>query len=152
MEIKIRTAKSDDIYLIADFQLAMALETENLKLDLNVVRRGVAYVIDNPTTGEYYLMEVNEKVVASTLILFEWSDWRNAKVLWIHSVFVLPEFRNKGVFKYLYRYLQNKVNNNPEFSGLRLYVDKRNTIAQEVYLKLGMNADHYQLFEFMKCP
>jgi hypothetical protein len=33
--------------------------------------------------------------------------------------------------------------------GLRLYVDERNTRAQKVYKALGMNGDHYRVFEAM---
>ena len=29
-------------------------------------------------------------------------------------------------------------------------VDRRNTAAQEVYRRLGMNGEHYQVFEWMK--
>jgi len=29
-------------------------------------------------------------------------------------------------------------------------LDKRNTPAQEVYTKLGMNGEHYLVFEWMK--
>ena len=35
------------------------------------------------------------------------------------------------------------------YGGVRLYVDKTNTNAQRVYSKLGMNGEHYQLFEYM---
>ena len=34
--------------------------------------------------------------------------------------------------------------------GLRLYVDKTNTRAQKVYENLGMNGEHYHLYEWMK--
>jgi hypothetical protein len=34
--------------------------------------------------------------------------------------------------------------------GLRLYVDKRNISAQIVYESLGMNGEHYQLYEWLK--
>jgi len=38
----------------------------------------------------------------------------------------------------------------PELMGLRLYVDKQNKLAQEVYEKLGMNKHHYELYEWLK--
>ena len=37
-----------------------------------------------------------------------------------------------------------------ELCGLRLYVEKRNTVAQRVYQGLGMKSDHYDLFEWLK--
>ena len=33
--------------------------------------------------------------------------------------------------------------------GLRLYVDTTNTRAQQVYAAMGMNGDHYRVFEDM---
>ncbi len=31
-----------------------------------------------------------------------------------------------------------------------LYVDRRNVAAHKVYESLGMNGDHYQVFEWLK--
>ena len=33
---------------------------------------------------------------------------------------------------------------------MRLYVDLRNAPAQAVYTRLGMNGEHYRVFEWMK--
>ena len=38
----------------------------------------------------------------------------------------------------------------PSVRGLRLYVDKRNDKAKKVYEALGMNGEHYALYEWMK--
>ena len=89
-------------------------------------------------------------IVASTMITYEWSDWRNGVVWWIQSVYVAPEARGQGVYKGLYAYVQELANDDPNIRGIRLYVDKRNTRAQQVYAKLGMNGEHYQVFEWMK--
>ncbi len=40
--------------------------------------------------------------------------------------------------------------NNDNIGGIRLYVDKSNISAQKTYTKVGMNGEHYQLFEWMK--
>jgi RimJ/RimL family protein N-acetyltransferase len=34
--------------------------------------------------------------------------------------------------------------------GIRLYVDRRNAPAQDVYRRCGMNGEHYLVFEWMK--
>jgi RimJ/RimL family protein N-acetyltransferase len=34
--------------------------------------------------------------------------------------------------------------------GIRLYADKTNTPAHGVYEHLGMTAEHYQMYEWMK--
>jgi len=84
------------------------------------------------------------------LITREWSDWRNNWVMWLQSVYVLPEKRGMGIFKQMYNYILAQVNDSVEVAGLRLYVDMKNIAAREVYTNLGMNGDHYQVFELMK--
>ena len=42
------------------------------------------------------------------------------------------------------------VRNSDKYAGLRLYVDKTNTSAQEVYTRLGMSKEHYELYEWLK--
>lgn len=151
MSIKIRPGLLFDIDTIADFQVKMAFETENgLQLDPPTVNKGVAAVIDDPSKGKYWLAEVDGNVVGCLLTVPEWSDWRNGTVLWIHSVYVVPEFRKNGVYKALYSHLKEMVLTSNEYRGLRLYVDKTNKRAQEVYEKLGMNGEHYHLYEWMK--
>jgi ribosomal protein S18 acetylase RimI-like enzyme len=39
------------------------------------------------------------------------------------------------------------MNADPSIRGLRLYVDKSNVRAQQVYQAMGMNGEHYSVFE-----
>lgn len=148
--INIREAKPSDIQIITDFQIKMARESEGISLNHATVSRGVEAVFSDSALGQYFVAEINQQVVASLLITPEWSDWRNAKVLWIQSVYVVRDFRRKGIFKKMYHYLKEMVDSSAEYAGLRLYVDKTNTSAREVYRQIGMNGDHYELFEWMK--
>ncbi|NOR86472.1 MAG: GNAT family N-acetyltransferase [Bacteroidales bacterium] len=150
MTINIRLADEKDMATIASYQVEMAWETETFKLDLETVTKGVQAVFKNPELGRYYIAEVDDKIVASLLTTYEWSDWRNLKVWWIQSVYVISEFRRKGIFARLYEYIKDKANQDEEVGGIRLYVDKTNTSAQITYQKIGMNGEHYQLFEWMK--
>jgi ribosomal protein S18 acetylase RimI-like enzyme len=146
----VRKAVAEDANIIASFQLDMALETEQLMLDPDVVDKGVLAVLENPARGNYYVAEINGEVAGSLLTTYEWSDWRNGTVLWIQSVYVLPQHRRKGVYKSMYRYLQEMVMSDNTLRGIRLYVDISNIGAHRTYINLGMNADHYQTFEWMK--
>ena len=150
MDILIRPGLLFDIPVIADYQIKMALETENMKLDPPTVDKGVSAVFDDPSKGKYWLAEADGKVVGCLLTVPEWSDWRNGTVLWIHSVYVPPEYRQHGVYKKLYTHLKEMVQTSPEYRGLRLYVDKSNINAQKVYEALGMSGEHYHLYEWMK--
>ena len=145
-----RKATTAEIEKLVGFQIAMAEETEQVRLDREVCSAGVAAVFRDPSRGQYFVAETDGAVVASALITYEWSDWRNGQVWWIQSVYVVPEARKKGVYAGLYAHLQNLARAESGVRGIRLYVDERNTSAQKVYEKLGMNGDHYRVFEWMK--
>ncbi len=147
--IKIRTATPEDLEQIIDFQMEMAMETENLQLNSETLRKGISAIFDDPYKGRYYFAEMNGQVAGMLMTTFEWSDWRAATVLWIQSVYVRKEFREKGIYKSLYTNIQEIVQNDPNYGGIRLYVDQSNINAIKVYEKSGMNGDHYRLFEWM---
>lgn len=146
----IRQANKTDSASIVEFQMAMALETEQLELHEPTVMKGVAAVLADLSKGIYYVAETNGQVVGSLLTTFEWSDWRNGTVLWIQSVYVRPGFRKQSVFSRLYKHIKELVASNPDLRGIRLYADKTNTSAHGVYEHLGMTSEHYQMYEWMK--
>ena len=148
--ITVREALPSDAGRIAAFQVAMAAETEQLKLASPTVEKGVREVFDRPALGKYFVAEREGAVVASLLITYEWSDWRNAMVWWIQSVYVVPEMRQKGVFKKMYHHIREQVLSDDRVTGIRLYVDKSNERARKVYQRIEMDGDHYALYEWMK--
>jgi GNAT superfamily N-acetyltransferase len=148
--IKIREAIPSDSERIVELQLRMAKETEGLELDRNIVIKGVRGVFEEPARGTYWVAEEDGQVLGVLLTIPEWSDWRNGTVLWICSLYIVPEARKRGVFKKLYLSLKRQVEQSDELRGLRLYVDKQNKSAQQVYEKMGMNKDHYELYEWLK--
>ena len=148
--IRYRDANRRDALDIIDFQIAMARETEDIELNRFICSRGVEAVFEDRTLGRYFVAEAESNLVASLMITYEWSDWRNGVVWWIQSVYVRPEFRRRGVYAGLYQHVRRIAENLETVKGIRLYVDRRNTAAQEVYRRLGMNGEHYQVFEWMK--
>src|SRR5262245_49502789 len=126
-DIIYRQAKPTDHAAITRFQIAMAFETEGLNLDPKTCAQGVRAVFDDPRKGQYFVAEQADLVIGSLLLIDEWSDWRNGKVWWIHSVYVEPVHRGSGVFRGLYGKVQELARSDESIRGLRLYVDKRNT-------------------------
>lgn len=147
--ISIRKAKPEDAAVIIDFQQKMAWETEEFKLQTDVVTKGVHGVFENKTRGQYWVAEEQGKVVASLLITYEWSDWRNTDVWWFQSVYVLPDYRRKGIFRSMYSTIKNEADKEA-IAGLRLYVETNNTRAQRTYESLGMKNEHYTMYEWLK--
>ena len=150
MKTEVRKAGSSDINFIIEFQIKMALETEDIHLDEDIIAKGVKAVFDDSSKGQYWVATINNKVISSMLMTPEWSDWRNKTVLWFQSVYVLPEYRKQGVFKQMYNKIKTHISESEKYAGLRLYVDKTNIKAQKVYEKLGMNGEHYKYYEWMK--
>lgn len=149
-EVRYREATPGDAQAIIEFQVAMARETEDVTLEREVITRGVHAVFADPALGRYFVAEEEGRVVASLMITYEWSDWRNGVVWWIQSVYVLPELRGRRVYAGLYAHVKEMVDAEPAIRGIRLYVDDRNQTAQQVYTRLGMNGEHYKVFEWMK--
>lgn len=145
-----RAARPEDRDDIVEFQIAMAIETEDVALDRPTCTRGVEAVFRDPGKGRYFVAESEGRVVASLMITYEWSDWRDGNVWWIQSVYVRPELRQKRIYAGLYDHVKRLVEDDASVRGIRLYVDRRNERAQRVYTHLGMNGEHYQVFEWMK--
>ncbi len=147
--ITIRKATPEDAAVIIDFQKKLAWETENLKLDPEIISKGVKAVFTVPSRGQYWVAEDEGKVVASLLITYEWSDWRNCSVWWFQSVYVLSSFRRTGIFRSMYQHITNEAEKDG-IGGLRLYVETNNSKAQQTYEALGMKGQHYKMYEWMK--
>ena len=145
--MKIRKAKVSDAAIIADFNVRMAQETEHRELNRSRVHRGVTALLKDAAKGVYFLAEINGFVAGQLSITTEWSDWRNGNFWWIQSVYVAPEFRQRGVFRALYSHVHKLAKSRRNTCGLRLYVEHNNTRAQRAYAQLGMKATHYKFFE-----
>jgi GNAT superfamily N-acetyltransferase len=147
--MKIRRATRDDAQTIIAFQQAMAMETESLRLNENILEAGVKAVFEDPSKGEYFVAADSGNVIASLLITYEWSDWRNSNVWWFQSVYVLPGFRRKGVFRMMYDFIRKEAEMNG-VAGLRLYVETNNSSAMKTYESMGMTSEHYTMYEWLR--
>ena len=147
MRVTVRRSRPADLSTIVEYNAAMARETEGLELDREVLTKGVKAVMREPSRGHYLLAEAEGRVLGQTMITFEWSDWRNGNFWWIQSVYVDPAYRRRGVYRQLYRHVLNAAQESGEVRGVRLYVERENSGAREVYTRLGMNRAAYEMYE-----
>ena len=145
--ILIRYATVQDADVIARFNSAMALETENKQLSSKIVADGVYTALSTKEYGFYLLAESDGNPVAQLMITKEWSDWRNGEFWWVQSVYIDREFRRKGIYSQLYEKVKELAKVDSKVCGLRLYVDNDNKNAQTIYSKLGMTKTNYILYE-----
>ena len=149
-DLGVRRATLQDIDVIVEFNSAMALESEGKSLDQRRLRDGVAPLFDEDDgdgRGFYLVAEAEGRVVGQLLVTYEWSDWRNAYFWWIQSVYVAPEWRRRGVYRRLHDYVLDEARRRGDVCGVRLYVDRDNHVAQQVYSNLGMARSRYDMFE-----
>ena len=147
LRVHVRLAHSGDAAEIVKFNQAMAMETEEKHLPTEILNAGVRRVFNDSGLGFYVVALSDETVVGSLMVTKEWSDWRDGLFWWIQSVYVLAEFRGRGVYRAMYQFIKEQAQHNPSVCGFRLYVEKNNRIAKRAYQALGMNETHYLLYE-----
>jgi GNAT superfamily N-acetyltransferase len=146
-EIRVRRASFADLETVVDFNSAMAQETEGKSLEQARLRAGVEAVLQREDLGFYLVAEIKGKVTGQLLITTEWSDWRNGYFWWVQSVYVAPDHRRRGVYRALHDHVRMEALRRRNVCGVRLYVDRDNHVAQQVYRSLGMSHSHYDLYE-----
>jgi GNAT superfamily N-acetyltransferase len=147
VDLVIRHAVSSDVPALVAFNEMMAQETEGISLDRSRLQKGVEALFEDPSRGVYYVAEANGKIVGQLMITYEWSDWRNGAFWWIQSVYTDKAYRNKGVFRSLYRHVEELARLRNDVCGLRLYVEEHNGRAQKTYESLGMKHSKYRMME-----
>lgn len=150
VEISVRPATREDLDFLVRGNAQLALESENLLLDVDRLRRGVEALFDDPARGFYLIAEMDKVPAGQMMITYEWSDWRNGMFWWIQSVYTVPEARRRGVFRALYAQAEALAQQRGSVCGLRLYVDIHNRGAQEVYRRCGMKDTAYRVLEVDK--
>ena len=145
--MNIRLAEKDDIHALVGFNQAMALETEGKTVEASVLEPGVAAVFEDANKGFYVVADDGGLAVGGLLITYEWSDWRNRWFWWIQSVYILPEFRGRSIYRQMYAFVKQLARARGGVCGFRLYVEKENVHAQKVYEQLGMRESHYLAYE-----
>jgi len=146
-DINVRRSTAGEAGRIAAFNKALAMETEGLELDEKTVAAGVVALMGHPDRGFYLVGEADGRVVGCLLVTYEWSDWRNKMFWWLQSVYVRPEYRGRGVYRALDEKAKEFAAQAGNVCGIRLYVHRANTRAQEVYRNIGMEQTEYQMFE-----
>jgi ribosomal protein S18 acetylase RimI-like enzyme len=145
-ELIIRRGQLKDAVTLAAYNIRMAMETENKRLDPYGVSSGVKAVLQDETKGFYFVADLDGRVIGQLMVTFEWSDWRNGNIWWVQSVYVHPEFRKAGVFRQLLAHTLSAAQA-AEAVMLRLYVERDNEAALGTYAKLGLADAGYRVME-----
>lgn len=145
--MQIRKGQATDLQALVNFNQAMALETENLQLDSDILALGVGTLLDHPEKGCYLVAEIDGEIAGSLMVTFEWSDWRAKNYFWIQSVYIRPENRRQGIYGKLYQAVKDLAKEQGGAASFRLYVENENIAAQKTYEALGMEQSYYLMYE-----
>lgn len=145
--LHVRPATPGDLDTIVLGNMKLAEESENVRLDETTLRPGITALLEGRAPGVYWVAELDGQVVGQLLITYEWSDWRNNWFWWIQSVYILPEFRGRSIYRAMYAFVKQLAEKRGGVCGFRLYVEKENVHAQKVYEQLGMHESHYLAYE-----
>ena len=145
MALDIRRAKSADLENLVSFAVAEAKEAEGVKKDPERVRQGVTTALNDDSIAMYWVLEKNNTgVIGSVSIVKEWSDWNSGYYWWIQNMYILPEFRGKGLMQRLIQALKDTAQEEGALE-LRLYVHKNNAPAISAYQKVGFFDADYRI-------
>src|SRR5438093_12688721 len=93
---RVRTAGLGDLDALVAGNLALAEETERVRLDLDTLRQGIRARLELRAPGRCWVAEIEGRVVGQLRSTFEWSGWRSGPVWWMSSVCGAPDARARG--------------------------------------------------------
>jgi len=150
--IRVRPARPDDAAQLADFNAALARESEERELEPARLLSGVSRLLADSGRGLYFVAERDGRALGCCMLTREWSDWRDGWFLWLQSVYVEPAARGAGVFRALWAEVRRHAAGDADVIGLRLYVERDNARARAVYAALGLHETDYRLYEIALPP
>lgn len=142
----VRPARLDDATALTDGNVRLARETEGKQLDPAVVEAGVEAIVRDASGAGYRVLEADGAIRGQCLVHEEPSDWTGGRYWWIQSVYVDPEWRGRGVFRALWERILEEAREAGDVMEVRLYVERGNRRAREVYERMGMKETPYRIY------
>jgi L-amino acid N-acyltransferase YncA len=138
----VRPATEADLDALVAFTLSEALDAERRTLNPGDVRRGVAAAFATPPKAHYWVAESQDRLVASTSIVTEWSNFRGGDYWWVQSLYIVPEHRGRGLVDTILQHLVTEATRAGALD-LRLYGYDSNARALRAYQRFGFRQAPY---------
>lgn len=143
----VRRAAEGDVGELVARNVALAAESEDRALDPATVEAGVRRILQDEGRGVYWVADVEGATRGQCLVTEEWSDWTGGRYWWFQSVYVDPDWRGRGVFRALWDAVGAAAVEAGDVATIRLYVERDNRSARDVYEALGMRETGYRIYE-----
>jgi ribosomal protein S18 acetylase RimI-like enzyme len=98
--------------------------------------KGIEYLLTHPSTAKIILFCEGNAVRGYALLVPYWSNEFGGTLLFVDELFVVSEFRSRGIGRSFFRYLEEERPFGP-VASLGLAVNHGNTRARRLYESLG---------------
>lgn len=116
--------------------VAHGIPEKNMLATLDEVQKPSPY-------ADIYILESDGRTAGYALTAYTFSNEAGGRVVWIEEVFILPEFRGKGLGGEFLRYVKE---NFGDFARIRLEVEESNDGAVRLYRREGFEPLGYMQY------
>ena len=113
----------------------------------DLLRQGLCDLLSDPRLGFIIVAEVERRIVGMLRVAFEWSPYRNGTFWWVENVYVVPDWRRKGVYRAMHKFVYAAATADADVCGIRLYAEGDNHAARRTYASVGMRGREVEMFE-----
>jgi GNAT superfamily N-acetyltransferase len=143
--ITAREATTGDFDVL--FQLYIDSGGGKLGSKRDLLEKGLRELLILPDLGFIVVAEADGVVVGMLRVAYEWSPFRNGTFWWVENVYVVPEWRRKGVYNTMHKLIYDAAKADDAVCGIRLYAEEANQGARQTYGSVGMRGRMVELFE-----
>ncbi len=141
MDICIREIREDDrktyLKLANDFYNSSACLHP---IEIKKLENSFDYILKSKVYADLYMLEVNNRIIGYCMVSKTYSQEAGSMVLWAEELYIIEEYRSKGIATKVFNYLFKKYK---DYSRIRLEVTKENEGAMKLYKRLGFDVFEY---------
>jgi ribosomal protein S18 acetylase RimI-like enzyme len=130
--------------------MIMSLYTEDSSIvTMNKIKinKTIAALKSDPEKGSVMILEYQSKIIGYSILINYWSNEYGGNITYIDELYVLPEFRRKGIASAFFSQLfTRKINNSVVF---QLEVTPNNKSALELYQRIGFKPTRNKYYRYI---
>lgn len=119
----------------------------DFEVDPSRFASGVEHLITHPSIGQIVLFCAGRAVRGYALLVPYWSNEFGGTLLFVYELFVVPEFRNRGIGRSFFSFLERERPFRPVALGLA--VNPGNSRARRLYESIGFV--ELRITTFLRC-
>jgi len=133
--IEISTVNSDDLKMLYRLLLRQ-LEEHHIQVCLDDLKKTMAAAIDNENLGFFLMAQKDKRTIGVAYVSFTWTLEHAGKSAWLEELYVMPEWRNRGVGRRLLSAVIQQARARG-CAAIDLEVDQSHAQAENLYRRAG---------------